>query len=784
MHRFFTLERSKRFATLFGFPLLAIASGLLIAILFFQGSVSALSSFRNLGERIGFVNQKFALKNDGSSLASLFGEEDVVTGPTKISLGNVRDGLYTPSAQGKVIRINLETMELHRYEDGILIDTFSVLAKGKEGSYWETPGGKYSVLLKEEAHLSSYGKVWMPWSMQFFGNYFIHGWPTDQRGKPLASTGYSGGCIRLSTDDAKTLYKWTDIGTTVSIFSTSTTEPVSVGEASPYFLRDGTLTPNVSAKAYIVGDIATGDIMLEKNMSAMYPIASVSKLMTALVALDVVHQRGMATISEKALATYGENGGLRVGEKIKNADLLYPLLMESSNDAAEVIAEQQGRVHFMRAMNEKVNSLELVSTQFEDPSGLSPNNYSSARDLFILARHIFEYKPYIYEVTRTSRYNTDTHTWLSTNRLLADNGYVGGKSGYTSQARETIVALFEIPLSEFDTRTVAVTLLQSEDRVGDTRELIRYIKENVYRGAPGPVYVEENQDGPSKHVTLAFGGDVMLDRGVESSVKKNFDGDFSSLFTPLTPLARSDISFINLEGPVSDIGNNVGSKYSFRMDPAVLPVMKNAGIDIVSFANNHVGDWNKEAFDDTLKRLNDASIHYTGAGNNKPDAEKPTIIEKNGLRIGFLGFSDVGPNWIAATEKSSGILLASDPDFETIIKNAKKEVDTLIVSVHWGDEYKEYNANQQALAYKAIESGATLVIGHHPHVIQSTEVYKDGLIAYSLGNLIFDQYFSEETMQGLILEVTIDDGKIASYEKKLVKLNDFFQPESITPFEE
>lgn len=288
-----------------------------------------------------------------------------------------------------------------------------------------------------------------------------------------------------------------------------------------------------------------------------------------------------------------------------------------------------------------------------------------------------------------------------------------------------------------------------------------------------------------KNTTIYFVGDIMLTRGVESSVNKNFNGDFSKLFENLTELKKSDILFGNLEGAVSDKGNNVGSKYSFRMNPNVLPILKNAGFDIVSFANNHVGDWNKTAFNDTLDKLNEKGILKTGAGINKQDAESPIIIEKNGVKFGFIGFSDVGPNWIEAKVDSSGILIASDPRIEEIIKNAKIKSDILIVSMHFGDEYKLiHNKRQETLAHLAIDNGADMVIGHHPHVIEDIEIYKEKTIVYSLGNFIFDQYFSKDTMRGMLFSATFKGKDLINTEQKIITLNSKYQPEGIFTPEE
>jgi len=285
--------------------------------------------------------------------------------------------------------------------------------------------------------------------------------------------------------------------------------------------------------------------------------------------------------------------------------------------------------------------------------------------------------------------------------------------------------------------------------------------------------------------TIFFVGDMMLTRGVESSVVKNFGGDYSKLFINIPELGNADILFGNLEGDVSDVGNNVGSKYSFRMNPEVLPVLKNAGFDIVSFANNHVGDWNMSAFKDTLSGLNDAGILKTGAGINKADAENPTIIEKNGIKFGFLGFTDVGPDWLKAGADTPGILLASDPNLGEIIKNAKTKCDVLIVSFHFGEEYKlVHNTRQESLAHKAIDSGADMIIGTHPHVMEDIEEYNGKPIVYSLGNFIFDQYFSKDTMRGMLYEATFDGKNLVGTEKKIITLNRNYQPEGIFSLEE
>src|SRR6266568_4848912 len=144
-----------------------------------------------------------------------------------------------------------------------------------------------------------------------------------------------------------------------------------------YINKDTNGGPKVSAKAFLVGDLNTGEVILSKNQDEKFPIASVSKLMTALVAKQIMKPNDTAKISKTVLATEGTNGELHLGQKIQISNLLYPLLLESSNDAAEAIAEYFNRDNFISKMNEAAQSLKMSSTSYGDPSGLSKNNQST-----------------------------------------------------------------------------------------------------------------------------------------------------------------------------------------------------------------------------------------------------------------------------------------------------------------------------------------------------------------------------------------------------------------------
>jgi poly-gamma-glutamate synthesis protein (capsule biosynthesis protein) len=285
----------------------------------------------------------------------------------------------------------------------------------------------------------------------------------------------------------------------------------------------------------------------------------------------------------------------------------------------------------------------------------------------------------------------------------------------------------------------------------------------------------------TKPITLIFVGDIMFDRGVELKVNKYGQENWKFPFMKIADdLKKADILFGNLEDPISDKGRKVGSIYSFRADPKVIEGLNYAGFDVLSVANNHIFDYSKEAMEDTFSRLKRAGIDYVGGGFNEKEAHSSVIKEVNGIKIGFLAYTNLGSeHWIVNQEKS-GITRLTKETLERDLKEAKKKADLVVVSFHFGDEYQsKSNSTQQFWAHLAIDSGADLIIGHHPHVTQEIEEYKGKYIAYSLGNFVFDQSFSEETMQGLLLKVIVKNAKIKEVTPINIQINKFFQPEII-----
>ena len=274
---------------------------------------------------------------------------------------------------------------------------------------------------------------------------------------------------------------------------------------------------------------------------------------------------------------------------------------------------------------------------------------------------------------------------------------------------------------------------------------------------------------------LLFAGDIMLSRSVGIAARRA--GDPKHPFLKIGEFLRTaDIAFANLESPISSRGENVGSIHSFRADPQVVEGLVYAGFDALSFANNHAWDYGRDAFRDTLAILRSNDISPVGAGETYKEAHTPAVFERRGVAVAFLAYTTLLPKSLTST---TSIPAVAAPDaLVADIENTESQADIIIVSFHWGEEYlPEHNKEQEALAKAAIDAGADLVIGHHPHVLQELEAYGGGYVAYSLGNFVFDQAFSEETMRSAVLEATVRDGRVSSARLIPVRINASFQPE-------
>lgn len=255
---------------------------------------------------------------------------------------------------------------------------------------------------------------------------------------------------------------------------------------------------------------------------------------------------------------------------------------------------------------------------------------------------------------------------------------------------------------------------------------------------------------PARETRIVMGGDVMLARAV--GARLNLKKDPACAFGNLAPLFESaDIGFVNLESPFWDRKPYGTSELIFRAEPATIASLKRAGIDVVSTANNHSRDCYAEGVGFTWNWLKENGIAAAGSGPDREAAHAGAVLERNGLRFGFLGytFDQSNGNHRDIDERIANLDIAQ---MQRDVAAMKMRAEVILVSMHAGVEYKTWiHDSQKQFARAAIDAGARIVIGHHPHVVQPVERYRGGLILYSLGNLVFDQA-RPETRQGLVAE--------------------------------
>lgn len=244
--------------------------------------------------------------------------------------------------------------------------------------------------------------------------------------------------------------------------------------------------------------------------------------------------------------------------------------------------------------------------------------------------------------------------------------------------------------------------------------------------------------GTGDKVSLAFTGDVIFAGNVETILKTNgYDYPYREI---AELLQKPDFTIANLETPITARGDQQKKEYTYRSSPDALPAFKAAGFDIVNLANNHILDYGQDGLLDTLKALDAKEILHTGAGKNLEEAYRPVIVEKNGIKVAFLGFSHKVPDnsWKAGKNHPGTTQLYDPKQAIQTIKETRDKADLVVVMAHWGEERAEKPLEEQRkMARSFIDAGADLIVGNHPHVLQGLEHYQGKWIAYSLGNFLF-----------------------------------------------
>jgi len=280
--------------------------------------------------------------------------------------------------------------------------------------------------------------------------------------------------------------------------------------------------------------------------------------------------------------------------------------------------------------------------------------------------------------------------------------------------------------------------------------------------AGGFIMLKEN----NSTVTIGLGGDTMIGRLTNAVIAQH---GCAYIWGNLLPVMQAtDFNFVNLETTLTKSNEFVPKTFNFKSDPQHATCLKFANIHAVNIANNHMLDFSVDGLLETVESLKNNKIKHVGAGKNLEAASAPIIIEKNGIKIGFIGYADYPDEW-AAIEDEPGINYIRIGDIKRIkedIDALKKRCNIVVISMHWGPNMRTHPTPEFInFAHNIIDAGADIFHGHSAHIFQGIEQYKNKLIFYDMGELV-DDYAVDQDLRNdcsFFTIVTIDKKGIKSF---------------------
>ncbi len=361
--------------------------------------------------------------------------------------------------------------------------------------------------------------------------------------------------------------------------------------------------------------------------------------------------------------------------------------------------------------------------------------------------------------------------------LMSSGSPAATIAGFDAEVSRRVVAPGGwLALSGSDAPPDAEVLLETRVKGGDWREAGRVTSgdDGDYRvsgralASPGRLAVRARAPGESattppvrvnvRPLRLASVGDINLGDAPGAAIAAN--GPRYPWESVGSALRKADIAFGNLECAVSKRGEPFPKQFTFRGTPRALRgLRRHSGLDVLNLANNHVGDYGPQAMMDTVRAVERMDMRAVGAGRNLDRALEPQVVERLGLRVAFVGFSEIYPIEFAAAADRPGTAWAEPDSIARAVRAARRQADVVVATFHWGIEKAGLeSAAQQALAQAAVDAGAQLVIGAHPHVLQPLRREGASLVAYSLGNFVFGAASSDTTSTGILVTDLTGDG--------------------------
>lgn len=400
---------------------------------------------------------------------------------------------------------DLDAMSISWYKEGILQKTFPVAGKAGEESFFAVPSGFYSIQGKAQTHVSQISRGKLPWAIYLFGNYLISGGGAAKSSSAAVGAAASAaGGIQLASGDAKELFAVAGEGMPMLVSGGISTDEV----AFSYFRKTALphSVPEVSAASALAADLETGQILFEKNKTDIFPIASITKFVTALVARERIDSRENLVVGSEALRVYGNAAGLTKGEIFRADELLYAMILPSSNNAAKMF--ELAVPDFIGRMNEKAAQIGMTRTSFGDSSGMSLENVSSAADLFLMLKHLDAADPEILAISKEKSHTAPSlnkarvHVWNNINWPRGDMRFLGGKAGFTDDSLQTMAGIYHVRTTEYGGRRIAIVVLGSRNRIRDIRSVITYLEQNYIYG------FVSSKDRSKLHPIASSGADI------------------------------------------------------------------------------------------------------------------------------------------------------------------------------------------------------------------------------------------------------------------------------------
>jgi len=366
------------------------------------------------------------------------------------------------------IEINLAENKVSLFQKGKLKEVFEILAKGNPDIWGGTPAGLYYVLRKHKISYSNISNVYMPYSIHFYGKYYIHGEPYYGGGRKLNSS-FSGGCVRLDNLSAKAVFNFAKKNMPVLVIDQNNKNSALLQISNE---------PSLSAAGYLVADLDSGQVILKKNYLTAYPMGELSYLLVASVVAENVDLRKEVKITKTMLSKEGGSKILKEGQKYGVVELLYPMLIGSSKEAMIALTYFLGEDKTKALIQEKIKAIMMENAEFVSFEELSQNK-ASAKDLFYLARYILFNRPPLFDITKGKLVDFAGQfkdiKIANQNIFFEGEDFIGGKTGFVLGFGQTGLFVFHLKDNQTSHR-IAIIILGANDIKEEVEKILTWLK--------------------------------------------------------------------------------------------------------------------------------------------------------------------------------------------------------------------------------------------------------------------------------------------------------------------